>query len=47
LRPISFTASELAAERVVAPLYRLPPKGMSWQERRGRAAEEGAIGIPG
>jgi hypothetical protein len=32
LRPISFTASELVAERVVARLYRLPPKGMSWRQ---------------
>jgi hypothetical protein len=32
LRPIGHTASELAAERVVARLYRLPPKGMSWRQ---------------
>jgi hypothetical protein len=32
LRPISFTASELVAERVVARLYKLPPKGMSWRD---------------
>jgi hypothetical protein len=47
LRPISHTASELIAERVVARLSKLPPNGMSWRERCGRAAEEGAIGIPG
>jgi hypothetical protein len=32
LRPISHTASELIAERVVARLYKLPPKGMSWRD---------------
>jgi hypothetical protein len=32
LRPISYTASELVAEQVVARLYRLPPKGMSWRQ---------------
>jgi hypothetical protein len=32
LRPISFTASEIVAEKVVARLYRLPPKGMSWRD---------------
>jgi hypothetical protein len=31
-RRISHTASELIAERVVARLYRLPPKGMSWRQ---------------
>jgi hypothetical protein len=32
LRPISHTASEIVAERIVARLYRLPPKGMSWRQ---------------
>jgi hypothetical protein len=32
LRPISFTASELVAEKIVARLYRLPPNGMSWRQ---------------
>jgi hypothetical protein len=32
LRPISHTASEIIAERVVARLYRLPPRGMSWRQ---------------
>jgi hypothetical protein len=32
LRPISHTASEMVAERIVARLYRLPPKGMSWRQ---------------
>jgi len=31
-RPISHTASEMIAERIVARLYRLPPKGMSWRQ---------------
>jgi hypothetical protein len=32
LRPISHTASEIIAGRVVARLYRQPPKGMSWRD---------------
>jgi hypothetical protein len=32
LRPISHTASEMVAERIVARLYRLPPKGISWRQ---------------
>jgi hypothetical protein len=32
LRPISHTASKIIAERIVARLYRLPPKGMSWRQ---------------
>jgi hypothetical protein len=32
LRPISHTASEIIAGRIVARLYRQPPKGMSWRE---------------
>jgi hypothetical protein len=32
LRPISHTASEMIAERIVARLYRQPPKGMSWRD---------------
>jgi hypothetical protein len=30
LRPISYTA--IVAERIVAGLYRLPPRGMSWRQ---------------
>jgi hypothetical protein len=33
LRPISFTASEVVAEKIVARLYRLSPKDMSWRQR--------------
>ena len=32
LRPISHTASEMIAERIVARLYKLPPRGMSWRD---------------
>jgi hypothetical protein len=32
LRPISWTASEIIASRIVARLYRQPPKGMSWRD---------------
>jgi hypothetical protein len=32
LRPISQTASEIIAGRIVARLYRQPPKGMSWRD---------------
>jgi hypothetical protein len=32
LRPISYTASELVAEKILTRLYRLPPKGMSWRQ---------------
>lgn len=32
LRPISHTASEIIAARIVARLYRQPPKGMSWRD---------------
>jgi hypothetical protein len=32
LRPISHTASEIIAGRIVARLYRQPPKGMSWRQ---------------
>jgi hypothetical protein len=31
LRPISHTASEIIAERIVTRLYRQPPKGTSWR----------------
>jgi hypothetical protein len=31
-RPISWTASEIIAERIVQRLYQPPPRGMSWRE---------------
>ena len=31
-RPISFTASEIIARRVVKRLYKPPPKAMSWRD---------------
>jgi hypothetical protein len=32
LRPISHTASEIVAERVVQRICKLPPRGMSWRD---------------